>query len=127
MSKTDTYEDEILKHGLGIAASAFAATVYIAFLTADPGESGALTEPTDPAYARQAAAFALTASGQAKNSTPVELPVATADNGAITHFAVCDSLTGGVVRYYAVITTPKNYNTYDTVRFAANALVITEG
>lgn len=125
MSKSDTFENEILKlifnnvaaAGLGDAGgllpSAGAGSLYLSLHTADPGEAGtqATSETAYTGYARLA--VARTTGGFTVTGSGVSL-VANADFGsctaspgtAITHFGIGDASSGATKLRYSGTLTP---------------------
>lgn len=99
-------------------------TLYIGLVTA--GDDSGVTEPTDTAYARQAATFTVTGSS-ADNDALISFPYATQNNGTV-NMAVFDALTGGNHLYIVDITNgPFTYNTDERIEVLAGTLTITEG
>lgn len=123
MSKSDTYENELLKlvfnnvamtlvgDAAGLLPSAAAGSLYVAFHSADPGEGGnqATSEVAYTGYAR--AAVARTSGGWTVTGNSVS-PTANVNTGACTagattatHFSVGTSASGaGKVLYKGALT-----------------------
>jgi hypothetical protein len=133
MSKSDYLESKILDHVLRNTAFTQPAGLWIALFTADPTDTGSLTNECANAggYARVAVTFGAASAGSASNSGAVTFAQATADWMAaanLTHFAVMDSQTigAGNMLYSAALTVPKPVKNGDTPSFAIGALVVTE-
>jgi len=101
MALSATYEQNILKHILGVASLTMPTTVYVALFTTTPtmpaGTGG--VEVSGGAYARQAITFGVTGSGPAaaNNSGTITFPTASASWGVITGAGLYDALTGGTL------------------------------
>lgn len=149
MSKSDTWESELLKlyfqniaaAGIGDAGglqpSAAAGSIFIALHTADPGEAGtqATSEATYTGYARMAvvrSAVGWTVSGtaptQAVNASSVTFGTCTAGSNVLTHASVGDATSGATkMRYSGALTNPVTVGLGNPIPvFAAGALVFTE-
>lgn len=141
-SKTNAFETDILEliftntalanigDASGLQPSAGAGSLYIALYTADPGETGAGTEATFGAYARQAVARSgagWTVSGnQVSNAAAITFPEATSGSETITHFAIMTAVSAGDMLYHSTVDTSRAVSTGVTVEFAIGALVVTE-
>ena len=67
-------------------------TVYLHLYTSDPTKDDTGTEVSDTTgYAAQAVTFAAAVDGICENSGDIEFPVATADQGIITHGGIRDN------------------------------------
>ena len=97
MSATNITEDAILDWLYRNVTPATIGTVYLALFTGNPGETGSYTdEVTGGAYIRQAVVFGAPTGGTVSNTGVITFPVATADWGIITHFAIINAVTGTV-------------------------------
>lgn len=129
-SKTDALEQRVLDHLFkGAAAPALGAlsTVYVALYTVVPSDSGAGTEVTGSAYARQAvaaAAWTRTASSIANNAE-IAFPAVTGSAYTVVGWAIMDAVSAGNQLYWGDCTST-TMNVGDIPRFAPNALTITE-
>lgn len=138
-SYTDAFENKLIDflfrgQALGLANATAAAgsgpsSWYFGLLTAAPSDSAPGTEVSGGSYARVSVASALanwagtqaagstTAStgtgGTTSNNGVVTFPAPTANWGSITHMALFDSLTGGMMCIYAALNTPKTVNSGD--------------
>jgi hypothetical protein len=118
--------DRILKNNADFSYS-FPATVYAALFTADPTDSGSLTnEVTGGSYARQAITWGTISGGSIANSAAVTFPVATASWGTVTHAGICDLVSSGNMMYHGSLGTSKTIGTGDQVSFAIGALTVSE-
>lgn len=130
MSLTNTYENNAL-NTLIRGSSWTSVPTHIALLTSDPGETGSLAgEVSGGSYARYAIGTAsnfwsAASSGSTSNAATVEFAAATANWGTITHFALCDALSGGNVIAKGALSASKLIESGDIARFAAGALVVT--
>ena len=133
MSNSNYLEQHILSWISGTDMPTAPAAVYVALSTADPGETGStIAEPaTGDGYARVAVTFAAiqqaTDPSSMSNDAEVAFGPATADWGAITHFAVFDAATGGNMLRHAALSAPVTINDADSATFAVGALTIAQG
>lgn len=125
-NKTNYLENAVINHVLRNIALASPATVYVGLFTAAPGEAGGGTEVSGGAYARQAVTFIAPVDGATENSADVTFPVAAANWGTITHFAIFDALTVGNMLYHGTLTTARTVNSGDQAKFLAGALDVAE-
>ena len=112
-SKTNTFETDILElcfnntdlagigDGTGLQGSTAAGSFYIALFTADPTDSGSVTnEATYTGYARVAVARTsggwTIAGNNASNTAAVTFAECTAGSNTITHFGICKAGTASV-------------------------------
>ena len=118
-------ESRTLDFNLGAAPAAGTGASYISLHTGAPA-TGA-NEVTGGGYARRQ--FVYTKSGSepttASNTAITDFPVATANWGTITAFALWDAATGGNLICYGTVTTSKPINSGDTARFQAGSLIVT--
>ena len=131
MAKTNYLEEALLNHVLRNTAYTSPTTVYVALLTASPGEEGTQTaELSGDGYARQSASFTapsqVTGSGEVENDAEVLFPEATANWPEATHFAVADADSAGNYLYYEALDTPRTASTGDQIRFQVGALKVRE-
>jgi len=120
MSKSDTFENDLLKlifQGSAIAnladnaAASPVASLYVALHTADPGEAGnqSTNEVTYTGYTRIAVArttggFTITGSSVSPAS-PINFPAGTGGSGTATYFSIGTLSTGtGKILYSGTIT-----------------------
>ncbi|MCH8029053.1 MAG: hypothetical protein IH874_03880 [Candidatus Dadabacteria bacterium] len=124
-SMTDFLELELLDHVLRNEAFTSPTTVYIGLFTAAPGEAGGGTEVSGGSYARQAIAFDAAASRTAANTALITFPVATANWGTITDWAIFDAVTTGNMLWYGVFDTSIVVNIDDEAEIAAGDIDLT--
>ena len=93
---TNFLEDKIWNHVFGSTTYTRPTNWYVGLLTATPSDSAAGTEVSGGSYARQVCAFTITGTGtaEAKNTSAITFPTATADWGIIGWVGIYDSLTG---------------------------------
>lgn len=125
--KTNYERNLILDFVFGDGAYVPPATWYCGLLSAAPTVSTGGTEILAGGYARvaktkDATNFPDAIAGQKFNGTPVAFPTATGDHPDATHFGWWDALTGGNLRHFAPLTTPKPYNTGDTPEFGVGQM-----
>lgn len=119
MSKSNTFENELLAHifnnaaianigdATGVRGSTAAGSLYLSLHTSDPGEAGTATtgEIAYTGYARRAvarSAAGFTVTGNAVTLTnDVDFPKMTGGaGGTVTHFAVVKEISGASVVLY---------------------------
>lgn len=133
MADMSNYLEQQLLLAIFKQQSYSASATYIALLTAaadDSSTGSSISEPSTAAgYARVLAAAgdwsnpAAVTDGTIYNVNPIEWEDVTW-SATIAGVAICDAQTGGNVLFYADLATPKQVDFDDTVRFAANALVV---
>jgi hypothetical protein len=126
MSKTIYLEDNLINHVLRGVAYPVPAGIWVALFTSAPGESGGGIEVTGGSYARQPATWSASVNGSSSNTVDVVYPVASANWGVVTSFALMDAVTGGNMLYYANLNAPRNVLTNDLVSFPTGQLEVTE-
>ena len=119
---TNTAENLILDHFLGVAAYTFDSTVFAGLYTVAPTDSTAGTEVTGGSYARQAITFSAASGGATSNTGDVDftgMPAATT-----VAVAIHTASTGGTMLMYGTLTTNKTTDAGDTLRIATGDLDI---
>ena len=125
MSFSNTYETNVLQWAFTGDAVTRPTSWYLGLFTANPDEDGSgATEVSGNAYARTAVTFSVSGN-LATNTGAVEFPVATGAWGVISHVAVFDAATGGNQIAYAALTTSKDIQTGDVIRFPVGDVDIT--
>jgi len=117
-------ENKVVGHVFGGAAYTAPATLYVALYTSAPSDTGGGTEVSGGAYARQTAAFTISAD-TASNTSAIEYPTATANYGTVVAVGVFDASSSGNLLAYGNLTTSKTVSTGDVFRFNAGAIDIT--
>lgn len=134
-AKSDYLEQKVIEAVLKNTTFAGGANVYLALLTAAATpESGTVTEVSGGSYARQAIAAAsgwsaggqVSAAYEVSNAALITFPVATADWGSITNFALYDALTSGNELYYGAWDVAKSILTGDTYTVPIGNLKVNE-
>jgi hypothetical protein len=103
--------------------------VYLALYTAAPSDAGGGTEVTTAGgtlYARLALAGKMSAAGEGakKNNTDLVFPVAGANWGEVTHFAVLDASSGAAnYHWWGALEAAKKIETSDQYFIETNKLV----
>ena len=119
------------------------ATFYIALLTADPGDTGTLTEVSGGSYARVAVASSMInwsgtqgagttvassgTSGQISNNIKLSYTTPTANWGNVTHVAFMDALTGGNAWVGGALNSARNCVSGVAVEWDIGQLILTVG
>jgi len=130
---TNYLEDKIMNHVFGSTTFTKPTNYYVGLLTATPSDSAAGTEVTGGSYARQVCAFTITGTGtaEAKNTSAITFPTATADWGIVGWVGVYDDLASGNLVAYQNLqksdfstTTTKTINDGDIFKFNASTIKI---
>lgn len=133
MSAFSTYtSDKILDHILKTAVWSAPTNCYIGLFSSDAGlddnVEGNQTEASGGSYARMDAStsFPASANGSVTNSVAeIIFPTATADWGAMTHWALLDASTSGNVLMWGALTGGgRTVQTGDGPRFLLNSFTL---
>ena len=128
---TNYLEDKIINHVFGSTTFTKPTNYYVGLLTATPSDSATGTEVSGGSYARQVCAFTITGSGiaEAKNTSAITFPTATADWGIVGWVGVYDALSSGNLVAYQNLqksdfstTTTKTINDGDIFKFNAETI-----
>lgn len=112
---------------LGGASPTRPTTRYLAFHTADPGETGATGELSTGGYARQAITFGGatgTAPTLAANTSTHTFTASGAAWGAVTHLSIWDAITGGNCLTKGALTASRTIADGDSLTVAAAAITL---
>lgn len=124
MSLSDYSENYLLDYLLE-------ATLYVAALTADPGDDGAsIAEPVGGSYARvevTAATWDAASGGTKSNGAAISFPAATGDWGTITHLAIFSAASGGNLICSGALTASKAISSGQTLRIPIGSFDVTLG
>lgn len=126
MPKSTYLNDNFINVALRNTVFTSPVQVFCALYTATPGVGGGGTEVTGGAYARQVVTFIAPTAGVTSNDADVNFPVATADYGTVTSFALLDASSGGNLMYFGNLSASRNVLTNDQVRFPQNQLIVQE-
>jgi len=130
---TNYLEDKIWNHVFGSTTYTKPTNWYVGLLTATPSDSAGGTEVSGGSYARQVCAFTITGTGtaEAKNTSAITFPTATADWGIIGWVGIYDALTSGNLVAYQNLqksdfstSTTKTVNDGDIFKFNASTIKI---
>ena len=130
---TNYLEDKIVNHVFGSTTYTRPTTWYVGLLTAAPSDSASGTEVSGGSYARQVCAFTITGTGvaEAKNTSAITFPTATADWGVAGYVGIYDALSGGNLVAYQNLqqsdfstSTTKTINDGDIFKFNASTIKI---
>lgn len=146
MSKSNTFENDLLKHvfnndaialvgdATGLRGSTVAGSLYVSLHTADPDEAGtqSTNETSYTNYARVAVARTTggwTVSGDTvSNAALVQFAQCGATGATLTHFGVgTDSSGAGKLLYSGALTSSLAVSSGIQPQFAAGDLDVTEG
>ena len=125
MSAFTDFAENLLLNWMFTTGTAVRPTAwYIALHTADPTETGAVSEvlvAADSAYARKAVTFGASTGGQSLSTLQVaHTPAVGATAYTVTHISVCDALTTGNVLMKGALLVPRTIDN-------ANPLVLAIG
>lgn len=100
---------------------------YVALFIGDPDAAG--VEVAGGAYARQAFVYTVTGGNPstAANTGTITFPTATANWGAVSHFALYSALTVGTKLHSKSLSSVKTIEIDDTIRWLAGKLKIILG
>ena len=130
---TNYLEDKIWNHVFGSTTYTKPTNWYVGLLTATPSDSASGTEVSGGSYARQVCAFTITGTGtaEAKNTSAITFPTATADWGINVSVGIYHALTtGNLVAYQNLqksdfsTSTTKTVNDGDIFKFNASTIKI---
>ncbi len=128
----DAYENKQLDGTTGISQYTSPATTYVALFTADPTDTGSVTnELTSGGYARTSLSGKFSAAtgtdGSVANTTLIQFPAATEDWTTVTHAGIMESDVETTDDMMMVITLNESISILDThtFDFAIGDLVIT--
>jgi len=123
--KSDYFENAVLNTLRNVSLAV--ANVYVALFTTLPGEdSTGGVEVSGGSYARQAVTFDAPAAGSMANSADVVFPQATANWGTVLGFGLYDAVSGGNMLYFNNLTTSKQIDSGDQMKFPAGAISVSE-
>ena len=131
---TNYLEDKIWNHVFGSVTYTKPTNWYVGLLTATPSDSAGGTEVSGGSYARQVCAFTITGTGtaEAKNTSAITFPTATADWGIVGWIGIYDAVSSGNLVAYQNLqksdfstTTTKTINDGDIFKFNASTIKIT--
>lgn len=127
---TDYLENKILNNYLrNTGDTSVPATVYVGLFTTATTDSGEGTEvlTAGTGYARQQVTFTAPSGGSSTNAGPTAaaFPVATADWGTITHFALFDASTAGNMLFHAPLGAPVTVPNGSEAKFPPGTLTVT--
>jgi hypothetical protein len=123
---TNYAENKVLDHMLGTTGWTFPSQAYLALHTADPTETGAVSELSSTnGYIRQAIDFNAASGGTTDNSNAPEFTASGGNWGTITHWSLWDAATSGNPLTYGSFAASKVINNGDTARITAGSLDVT--
>lgn len=136
-SKSNYFENAILKHVFGDTAYSVPATLYVGLwdntVTLSDTSIGTATGEVDllgTGYGRVAVTNDDTkwtvTDNVVDNLADITFATAIADWGTINQFAILDATTGGNILFWSTLAVAKTVTTGDTVRFNAGDITITE-
>lgn len=120
---SDYAENLLLVWSMTSGAATRPAAWYVALFTAAPSDAGGGTEITGGGYARQSATFSVTGS-TASNTGNIDF-ASSADWGNITHVGIFDASTAGNLLWHGALTSARDPESGDTIRFATGQLSVT--
>lgn len=136
MSKSNLWETAVLNSSLRGQSFPVPSNVYVGLLGADPGESGAVGEPTGNDYARVAVAATTAAwttpaevegAMETSNAQEIVFPVPTgAGWGVLSRFGLFLAAVGGEASYYGDLSQTQTVVAGNPLRFPPGSLKIRE-
>ncbi len=129
-SMSDTYENLVLNHLLGVTAWTPSASSWIALFTTPPTDTTTGVELAGGGYARvavqnnNATNWPTAVTGTKTNSAIFEFPTATTAWGNVSAFAIMNAVAAGECIFYGTATTVRNVASGDVVRFPVGSIVI---
>lgn len=115
--------DHVLRGDTGGTDYVQPATIYLAFHTANPTDTGSGAEVSGGSYSRQALSFNAASVGSSTNSssaTYTSMPTA-----IVTHIALWDTLSGGNMLCYSPISPTISFNSGDEATVNPGAITVT--
>ena len=123
--KSDYFENAVLNTLRNVSLAV--ANVYVALFTTLPGEDATGgVEVSGGGYAREAVTFNAPAAGSMTSAADVVFPQATAGWGTVVGFGLYDAASGGNLLYFNNLTTSKQIDSGDQLKFPAGAINILE-
>lgn len=138
---TNYLENKLIDHLFRGQSFTAPTGLHVGLHTADPTETGAVSEVSGNSYVRGALAPSLSnwkstngttgsassgTGGNTTNAATITFPVPTgAGWGVVTHFSVWDASTGGNALVYGALSASKTINSGDTVTAAVDAISVT--
>lgn len=126
MPKTYYLDNSMINAALRATPYTSPIAVYLALFTVSPTVGGGGTEVTGGSYARQPIIWTAPINGQSSNVADALFPVASAAWGTIVAFGVYDASSGGNLLYFNTLSTPRNVQINDQVRFPSGQLIASE-
>jgi hypothetical protein len=117
-------EEKLVDHTLAIAPFAMPATVYVAVLTASPGDAGTMTAERRGASGVRPSASFTRADSTGSNDADVTI-VDFASEANLTHFAIMDDPAAGNMLYWNALVAPKTIPATEDARFKTGSLTVT--
>jgi len=108
------------------------ATWYLGLSLTDPGYSGsAVSEPTDPSYARVAVTnnhsnFSVSTAGSLVINVDVVFPESSVPQGTITDLLFWNASSGSNLCYYQPLPSPRSVSGSSIMRFLANSITVSQ-
>lgn len=129
-SMTSYLQKKLLDHSLGLASFAMPATVYVSLHTADPTNTGSLTNEVTTigtGYARVAATSKMNATdsvtGISSNNASISFGPALTDWGTVTHVGISDAPSAGNMLLFGPLTVVQTTPIGESVQFSSGQFV----
>jgi len=126
MPKTYYLDNSMINAALRATPYTSPIAVHLALFTTAPTVGGGGTEVSGGSYARQLITWTAPVNGQSSNVADALFPVASAAWGIIVAFGVYDASSGGNLLYFNTLSTPRNVQINDQVRFPMGQLIASE-
>ena len=123
--KSDYFENAVLNTLRNVSLAV--ANVYVALFTTLPGEDATGgVEVSGGSYARTAVTFNAPADGSMASAADVVFPQATASWGTVVGFGLYDAASAGNLLYFNNLTTSKQIDSGDQLKFPSDSISVSE-
>lgn len=122
---SDYLESALLNHVLRNVSYTPPTTLYLAFYTAAPTDSGGGTEVTGGSYARQAVTFAAPTGGAGTSVNSNTITFTSMPASTVVAIGILDAASNGNLLLRHTLPTPKTYGAGENVTIAPGDLVVT--
>jgi hypothetical protein len=126
MPKSYYLSNIILDSALRSQAFTVPTAAYLALFTVMPTAGGGGTEVSGGAYSRQIVVFSPPVNGVSSNTADVTYSIATVPWGTVVGFGVYDNSSGGNLLYFNTLSSPRNVQINDQLRFPVGQLQASE-
>ena len=125
MAISNYLENKILEATLKGISYASPSVVYVCLYVSNPTDSDIGEEVSGAGYARQSVEFDNASDGSITNSSTVRFPIAEDAWGIINHIGIRDSLNGGNLLYYGMLSSSQSISLNNQLVINPGQLTIT--